>query len=265
VLLVQGGFAESREKAQALVLAGDVLVNGQKATKPGISYAPESVLEVKRPLPYVSRGGVKLERALDVFGFSPQGLVALDVGASTGGFTDCLLKREARRVYAVDSGIGQLDWKLRSDSRVISMERTNIRNLELLPELVDAIVADVSFISLRLALPPAIRLAKPDSWVAALVKPQFEVGKGKVGKGGVVRDRADHRSVLWDTLVWARAANLVVVGLTPSPLRGPAGNVEFLVGLRLPAGDPVSALSDQGIENAVEECLNQIAAATENG
>ena len=274
VLLVRHGLAETREKAQALVLAGEVLVGGQPASKPGQAYPADSALEVKRPLPYVSRGGLKLERALDTFGLDPSGIVALDVGASTGGFTDCLLKRGARRVYAVDVGFGQLDWRLRQDERVVVMERTNVRNLESLPEAIDAVVADVSFISLTLALPPAVRLLRAGGWIVALIKPQFEAGKGQVGKGGVVRDPATHRSVLLRVLGWARASGLEPRGLTTSPVRGPAGNVEFLAYLRKPdaasAGAPeTTSLAGSGegpdIEQLVEECLGQVASAIEPG
>jgi 23S rRNA (cytidine1920-2'-O)/16S rRNA (cytidine1409-2'-O)-methyltransferase len=199
-------------------------------------------------LPYVSRGGLKLERALDAFGLDVSGLVVLDVGASTGGFTDCLLKRGASRVYAVDVGYGQLDWRLRSDPRVVVMEKTNVRHLASLPDTPDAAVADVSFISLTLALPPVVRLLKPTSWIVALVKPQFEAGKEQVGKGGVVREPAVHRAVLLRVLGWAVGAGLAVLGAVPSPVRGPAGNVEFLVHLGLtPPGRPV--------DEVVEECL----------
>lgn len=272
LLLVQRGLVETREKAQALVLAGEVLVDGKPATKAGQSYPADAAVEVKRPLPYVSRGGLKLERALDEFEIDPSGVVALDVGASTGGFTDCLLKRGARRVYAVDVGYNQLDWRLRQDERVVSMERTNIRSLESLPEPVDAVVSDVSFISLTLALPPAVRLLKPGGWIVALVKPQFEAGKGQVGKGGVVRDPAVHRAVLVKVLLWARAAGLAVRGATPSPVRGPAGNVEFLVWLTKPAeadggqtaeepGQQTEERAEAQIDQFVEECLARVAAA----
>jgi 23S rRNA (cytidine1920-2'-O)/16S rRNA (cytidine1409-2'-O)-methyltransferase len=247
-LLVERGLAESREKAQALVLAGEVEVGGRPAAKPGQPVAADVELAVRGRPPFVSRGGLKLDRALDAFGLNVEGLVVADVGASTGGFTDCLLKRGARRVYAIDVGQNQLDWRLRSDPRVVVMERTNVRYLDQLPESPDAAVADVSFISLRLALPPIVRLLLASGWIVALIKPQFEAGRDLVGKGGVVRDPAVHRLVLTDLLTWAVEAGLMVRGAIPSPVRGPAGNVEFLAYLaRQAPGRPVAEV--------VEECL----------
>jgi 23S rRNA (cytidine1920-2'-O)/16S rRNA (cytidine1409-2'-O)-methyltransferase len=266
VLLVKRGLAETREKAQALILAGEVLVAGQTASRAAQPYAPDVDLAIKRPLPYVSRGGLKLERALDSFGIDPSGLTVLDVGASTGGFTDCLLKRGARRVYAVDVGYNQLDWRLRQDERVVVMERTNIRGLSSLPEPVDAIVADVSFISLTVALPPALPLLKAGGWVVALVKPQFEAGRGQVGKGGVVRDPAIHRAVLTKALNWGRSSGLIVRGAVPSPIRGPAGNVEFLIHLvRSASAESEPADAGRPVEELVEECLASVGTAVESG
>ncbi len=233
VLLVERGMIESRERANALVLAGDVKVNHQVVTRPAANVPSDAELEIVKPPPYVSRGGLKLAHALDSFDLSVQGLTMLDVGASTGGFTDVLLKRGARRVYAVDVGRGQLAWQLRQDPRVVSMERTNIRYLVALPEPIDAAVVDVSFISLTLALASIIRLVRPSGWIVALVKPQFEAGRSEVGKGGVVRNPAVHRSVLLNVLTWARDHGLSIGGCTPSPVLGPAGNREFLVLLRL--------------------------------
>jgi 23S rRNA (cytidine1920-2'-O)/16S rRNA (cytidine1409-2'-O)-methyltransferase len=232
-LMVARGLAESRAKAQALVLAGQVFSGERRLDKPGRTVAPDTPIEVRaRAVPYVSRGGQKLAHGLDHFGIDPAGLVALDVGASTGGFTDVLLQRGARRVYAVDVGHGQLDWRLRNDPRVVLLERTNARNLgaEHVPEPVDLIVCDVSFISLKLALPRALALAGPDASLLALVKPQFEVGKGQVGQGGVVRDPALHQAVCARIANWlAEQQGWHVLGVRESPLTGPKGNREFLI------------------------------------
>ena len=231
VLLVARGLAESREKAQALIVAGLVTVDGKPAGKSAELIGPDAALTVETSDGFVSRGGEKLDHALATFSLKVDGLVCLDAGASTGGFTDVLLRRGAQRVYAVDVGHGQLDWRLRSDSRVVSMERTNIRTLTALPEIVDLAVADVSFISLRLALPAISRLTRPGGPIVTLVKPQFEAGKDQVPRGGVVRDPAVHRRVLLDLWAWALLHGLTPRGLTPSPIRGPAGNVEFLLWL----------------------------------
>ena len=234
-LLVERGLAASRVKAQALVLAGRVFSGERRLDKPGQAVASDIDLGVRAPeRAYASRGGIKLAHALDHFGIDPSGKVALDVGASTGGFTDVLLQRGARRVYAVDVGHGQLDWRLRNDPRVVVLERTNARNLgrEQVPEPVDLIVCDVSFISLELALPPALALAAPNALLIALIKPQFEVGKGQVGKGGVVRDPARHRAVCARIDQWLDQQRWPVFGTTASPITGPKGNREFLVGAR---------------------------------
>ncbi|MER3405379.1 MAG: TlyA family rRNA (cytidine-2'-O)-methyltransferase [Chloroflexota bacterium] len=231
---MQHGLVESRERAQALILAGDVRVNGVVVTKPAQLVPEDAEIEAgTASLPYVSRGGLKLQHALDTFGIDVRGLVALDVGASTGGFTDCLLQRGAARVYAIDVGYGQLAWKLRQDPRVVVLERTNIRYLERLPDgaLADLATVDVSFISLTKVLPAVLRLLKPDGFLIALVKPQFEAGPQRVGRGGVVRDPAVHREVLQQIISWAQEYGLVVRGLTRSPILGPAGNVEFLLWL----------------------------------
>lgn len=247
-LLVERGLAESREKAQALVLAGEVEVDGRPAAKSGQLVRSDVALVVRARPPYVSRGGLKLERALDAFALDPRDLVVVDVGASTGGFSDCLLQRGARRVYAIDVGQNQLDWRLRSDPRVVVMERTNVRYLTELPETPDAAVADVSFISLTLVLPPVVRLLSPTGWVVALIKPQFEAGRELVGKGGVVREASVHRQVLESILSWAAQIGLAVRGAVPSPVRGPAGNVEFLAYFaRQAPGRPLAEI--------VEECL----------
>lgn len=233
-LLVTRGLAETRSKAQALVLAGSVRVAGQPATKPGVMVDEDAAVEVTAALPYVSRGGYKLAHALDVFGLSPAGLVALDVGASTGGFTDVLLQRGAAHVYAVDVGYGLLDYRLRSDPRVTVLERTNIRHLQALPggAIADCATIDVSFISLKLVLPAVRRLVRATGWIVALIKPQFEAGIEHVGRGGVVRDPAVHQAVLCDVLAAAAELGLTPCGLTRSPISGPAGNIEFLAWLQ---------------------------------
>jgi 23S rRNA (cytidine1920-2'-O)/16S rRNA (cytidine1409-2'-O)-methyltransferase len=228
VLLVERGLAESRARAQALIMAGEVQVDGVVVRRAGQPVAATAAITVAAPPRYVSRGGEKLAHALATFAVDPSGLVCADIGASTGGFTDCLLQHGAARVYAIDVGYGQLHWSLRQDQRVVPVERTNIRYLEGLPEPVALATIDVSFISLKLVLPAARRLLTPDGRVIALIKPQFEAGRGEVGKGGVVRDRATHRAVLLEIATAAPASGLAVQALTPSPLRGPAGNVEFL-------------------------------------
>ncbi len=237
-LLVERGLAETRNKAQALLLAGSVRVNGQPAGKPGTLVDAAVALEVTAALPYASRGGYKMAHALDAFGLDPTGLVALDVGASTGGFTDVLLQRGAALIYAVDVGYGILDYRLRADPRVIVLERTNIRHLEALPPqpehatasggAPDCAVIDVSFISLKLVLPAVQRLVHPAAWIIALIKPQFEAGPAQVGKGGVVREVKVHRAVLREVIAAAATHGLRLRGLARSPLIGPAGNVEFL-------------------------------------
>ena len=231
LLLVQRGLAASRERAQALIRAGQVLVNDEVADKPGRRVAADAALRLRSRLPYVSRGGLKLGAALDAFGLDVAGWVVADVGASTGGFTDCLLQRGAARVYAIDVGYGQLAWKLRQDPRVVVMERSNVRFLERLPEPVDLATVDVSFIGLELVLPVVQRWLKPQGHIVALVKPQFEAGRKQVGKGGVVRDPAVHRQVLTRLTGWAVEQGLHVLGLIPSPITGPKGNVEFLLHL----------------------------------
>jgi 23S rRNA (cytidine1920-2'-O)/16S rRNA (cytidine1409-2'-O)-methyltransferase len=233
-LLVELGLAESREKARALIMAGSVWLNDQPATKPGQTAAAGSHVRVKDSLPYVSRGGLKLEAALDAFAVDPAGLVVADVGASTGGFSDCLLQRGASHVYAIDVGYGQLAWQLRQDSRVTSLERTNVRNLTGLPGGIqaDLAVVDVSFIGLDLVLPAVARFLRPGGQAIILIKPQFEAGKARVGKGGVVRDPEVHRDVLARVLAWAASHGWAVAGLIRSPITGPKGNVEFLALLR---------------------------------
>lgn len=237
--LVERGLAESRAKAQALILAGLVFSGTRRLDKAGDTVAADQPLEVRgRDHPWVSRGGVKLAHALDHFAIDPKGLAVLDVGASTGGFTDVALTRGAARVYAVDVGHGQLAWKLRTDPRVVVLERTNARNLTAIevPEPIDLIVCDASFIGLRTVLPAALGLAAPGARLVALIKPQFEVGRGRVGKGGVVRDPALHDVVCATIRDWlAGEAGWEVLGIEPSPILGPEGNIEFLIAARRPA------------------------------
>jgi 23S rRNA (cytidine1920-2'-O)/16S rRNA (cytidine1409-2'-O)-methyltransferase len=231
-LLADRGLAESRTRAQALILAGLVYTGDRKVDKAGQPLAPDAPLSVKgRDHPWVSRGGLKLDHALTHFGWDVTGLTAIDVGASTGGFTDVLLTRGAARVYAVDVGHGQLAWKLREDPRVVVLERTNARHLtaELIADPIDLVVCDASFIALAKVLPAALGLARRGARLAALIKPQFEAGRDEVGKGGVVRDPAVHRAVCDDVVAWLGASGWAVEGVVPSPITGPEGNIEFLV------------------------------------
>lgn len=231
-LIWERGLVESRSKAQGVILAGEVLVDGVRVDKPGTAVSPDAIIEVKTPLPYVSRGGLKLAGALAAFGVAVDGRTCADVGACTGGFTDVLLQNGAVRVYAIDVGYGQLDWKLRQDERVVVMERTNARYLESLSEPVTFVCIDVSFISLKLILPAVQKWLADDGDIIALVKPQFEAGPAQVGKGGIVRDTAVHQAVLLDLLAWVGAHGLAACGLMRSPVTGSDGNVEFLLWLR---------------------------------
>lgn len=231
VLLVERGLQESRQKAQATIMSGLVFVNNQRVDKPGTAVANDAVIELRGSvLPYVSRGGLKLEKAMQSFGLTLAGMTCADIGASTGGFTDCMLQNGAVKVYAVDVGYGQLDWKLRNDPRVVCMERTNARYLthEQIPEELDFASIDVSFISLRLILPAVNGLLRAGGHVACLVKPQFEAGREKVGKKGVVRDESVHREVLENFLIHAKESGFTVLDITYSPIRGPEGNIEYL-------------------------------------
>lgn len=240
VLLVSLGLAESRAKAQATIMAGEVYVNGQKADKSGMEVDITSNIEVRgSACPYVSRGGLKLDKALRNFGVDPTGYVCSDSGASTGGFTDCLLQQGASKVFAIDVGYGQLAWKIRNDPRVVVMERTNIRyvTLEDLGEPLDLSVIDVSFISLGLVLPVVKTLLKPTGQVLCLIKPQFEAGKDKVGKKGVVRDPAVHEEVLQNFISLAKSLDFTIRNLTFSPVKGPEGNIEFLAHLSMQPGE----------------------------
>lgn len=237
VLLVEQGYAENRTKAQAIIMSGNVYVEGQKADKPGTSYEETVAIEVRgAACPYVSRGGLKLEKALRDFGVDPTGYVCSDSGASTGGFTDCLLQQGASKVFAIDVGYGQLDWKIRSDPRVVVMERTNVRYVtpEQLGEPLDLSVIDVSFISLKIVLPVIRTFLKPGKGqVLCLIKPQFEAGKEKVGKKGVVREPSVHKEVLDSFVELTRQIGFAILGLTFSPVKGPEGNIEFLAHLTL--------------------------------
>lgn len=231
-LLADRGLAESRTRAQALILAGLVYTGDRKVEKAGQPLTPDAPLEVKgKDHPWVSRGGLKLDHALTYFEWNVEGAIAIDVGSSTGGFTDVLLTRGAAKVYAVDVGHGQLAWKLRADDRVVVLERTNARHLtaDQIPEPLDLVVCDASFIALSKVLPAALDLAKPGARLAALIKPQFEAGKGEVGKGGVVRDSAVHQRVCDDVVAWLGTIGWDVIGVTTSPITGPEGNIEFLV------------------------------------
>ena len=230
-LVFERGLAPSRERAKTSIMAGLIFVNGQRADKPGAVFDPESEIELRgETLRWVSRGGLKLEKALKVFSYDPADMVCIDCGASTGGFTDVLLQNGAKKVYAVDVGYGQLAWSLRNDPRVVSMERTNVRHLtpEQLPERMDLAVMDLSFISLRLVLPAVRELLREDGDVICLIKPQFEAGREKVGKKGVVRDAAVHEEVLRDFLGFAPECGFSVLDLSFSPIRGPEGNIEYL-------------------------------------
>ncbi|MBR1471199.1 MAG: TlyA family RNA methyltransferase [Lachnospiraceae bacterium] len=241
VLLVRQGFAESREKAKALIMAGDVFVNGQREDKAGTSFAEEGLkIEVRgNTLRYVSRGGLKLEKALQVFPIRLEGRTCMDIGSSTGGFTDCMLQNGAVKVYAIDSGTNQLAWKLRSDERVVCMEQTNFRYVtkEQIPEEIDFASVDVSFISLSKILPAAYPLLKEDGEMVCLIKPQFEAGREQVGKKGVVRDAKVHIQVIRAVIQSAVEEHFAVLGLDHSPVRGPEGNIEYLLHIAKRAGE----------------------------
>lgn len=235
-LMVERGLAPSREKAQALIMAGQVVVGDHAAVKAGQQVAAEVAIRIKgEQMPFVSRGGLKLAQGLEAFRIDPAGRIAIDVGASTGGFTDCLLQRGVQQVYAVDVGYGQLAWKLREDPRVVVLEKTNIRHLqpEQLEPLPDLAVIDASFISLSLVLPPTLALLQRPAEVVALIKPQFEVGKGAVGKGGIVRDPKLHDEVLATMKQLAKELGVELLGICDSPITGADGNREFLMGLRI--------------------------------
>ena len=234
ILLVERGLAGSRERAKRMIMAGEVLVDGQKVDKAGTTVKKEAEIRLLgSDIPYVSRGGLKLAKAMDVFGLTMTGKTAADIGASTGGFTDCMLQNGALRVYAIDVGYGQLAWKLRTDERVVNMERTNIRNvtLDMLEGPIDFASIDVAFISLTKVLPVAYELLKENGEIAALIKPQFEAGRENVGKKGVVRAPEVHREVINKVVSFSRELGFAIKGLTFSPVKGPEGNIEYLVWL----------------------------------
>jgi 23S rRNA (cytidine1920-2'-O)/16S rRNA (cytidine1409-2'-O)-methyltransferase len=255
VILTERGLFATREKARRAVMAGLVFMDGQRFDKPGTQIPEDKEIEVRGDdCPYVSRGGFKLEKALDIFGIDVKDLVCLDIGASTGGFTDCMLQRGASRVYAVDVGYGQLDWSLRNDERVVCMEKTNFRYLEPedLPEKVDFASGDVSFISLRLMFPPAAKLLKPDSYMICLVKPQFEAGREQVGKHGIIKDPRIHREVLGKVAGYAKESGFGVRDVDWSPIKGTTGNIEFLMLLKLGGEDSpeLEAVMDKAVAGA---------------
>lgn len=252
VLMTERALAESRQKAQAIIMAGHVYVNGQKVDKAGAPVGEDAQIEVRgKTLAYVSRGGLKLEKAVKRWPIQLSGTVCADIGSSTGGFTDCMLQQGAEKVYAVDSGYNQLDWRLRNDPRVVCMERTNARYLtqEQIPEALDFFSVDVSFISLRLILPPMRQLIKPEGEAVCLIKPQFEAGREKVGKKGVVRDPAVHLEVLEHFLQHAKESGFTVKDITFSPIKGPEGNIEYL--------GYISAKEGPDYEGDLEELVRQ--------
>lgn len=254
------GFAQSRERAQALIMEGIVYINKNKAEKPGLRVPQDALVEIRgNSLAYVSRGGLKLEKALKIFPISPNGLVCMDVGASTGGFTDCMLQNGAKKVYAVDVGYGQLAWSLRCNLQVVVMERSNIRKItpDMLDDEIDFFSVDVSFISLQIVLPALKALLSSNAVGICLVKPQFEAGKQKVGKNGVVKDLATHKEVLHSCFAHAQKAGFFVAGLGYSPIKGPKGNIEYLMYLK--SNDTQNAPDDKAIDEvckAAHEELN---------
>lgn len=259
VLLTERGLLDSRQKAQATIMSGIVFVNGQRVDKVGTAVASDALIEIRgTTLPYVSRGGLKLEKAMQTFPLTLTGKICADIGASTGGFTDCMLQNGAKKVYAVDVGYGQLDWKLRNDARVVCMERTNARYLthEEIPEELDFASVDVSFISLKLIFPALYGLLREGGEIACLIKPQFEAGREKVGKKGVVRDPAVHLEVLEHFLIHAKENHFTVLGITYSPIRGPEGNIEYLGFLRK-SEEPDAAVDLQAIVEASHTALKE--------
>ena len=259
VLLTEQGLQESRQKAQATIMSGLVFVNGQRVDKPGTAIPNDAKIEIRgNTLKYVSRGGLKLEKAMAEFPIELNGCICGDIGASTGGFTDCMLQNGASKVYSVDVGYGQLAWKLREDPRVVCMERTNARYLthEQIPDELDFASIDVSFISLKLILPAVANVLKDGGYVASLVKPQFEAGREKVGKKGVVRDSAVHREVIENVIGYANENGFYVHNITFSPIKGPEGNIEFLIRIsKNPEGETVT---EEDIENIVSRASRQL-------
>ena len=253
VLLVERGLEQTRQRAQAMIMSGLVFVDGQRVDKAGTAIPNDAQIEVRgNTLRYVSRGGLKLEKAMTTFGLKLGGCICADIGASTGGFTDCMLQNGAVKVYSVDVGYGQLDWKLRSDEHVVCMERTNARYLdhEQIPDELDFASIDVSFISLKLILPAVHRVLKAGGHVACLIKPQFEAGKEKVGKKGVVREKSTHKEVLDNFVALADELQFKILGLTFSPVKGPEGNIEFLAHLTLDDADGIRPDTALVVESA---------------
>ncbi len=259
VALVEGGFAESREKAKRLIMAGIVYVNNQKSDKAGNTVKPDDVIEVRgQALKYVSRGGLKLEKAMKVFPISLDGFVCADIGASTGGFTDCMLQNGASKVYAIDVGYGQLDWKLRTDERVVNLERTNFRYVtrEQIPEELDFASVDVSFISLSLILPVMRTLLKTNGSAVCLIKPQFEAGKENVGKKGVVREKSVHIAVIQKIIGLLEENKFSLLGLDFSPVKGPEGNIEYLCYIRKEDDFKIGDFSAEEVVEKSYQALN---------
>ena len=257
--LVARGIIQSREQAKAAIMAGQVYVNNQKADKAGESVTPDDKIEFRgENLKYVSRGGLKLEKAMELYGFKLDNKICMDVGASTGGFTDCMLQKGATKVYSIDVGYGQLAWKLRVDERVVNLERTNVRYItgEQVPDIVDFVSIDVSFISLGLVIPVLVQFLSDEAMMVCLVKPQFEAGKDKVGKHGVVRDPATHMEVLERAVGFAKNAGFGIVGLEFSPIKGPQGNIEYL--MVLTRKEPELSVSSEEIKALVESSHNEL-------
>ncbi|MBP1568950.1 MAG: TlyA family RNA methyltransferase [Oscillospiraceae bacterium] len=257
--LVARGIIQSREQAKAAIMAGQVYVNNQKADKAGESVSPEDKIEFRgEKLAYVSRGGLKLEKAMELYGFKLDNKICMDVGASTGGFTDCMLQKGATKVYSIDVGYGQLAWKLRQDERVVNLERTNVRYIttEQVPDIVDFVSIDVSFISLGLVIPVLVPFLSEEAMMVCLVKPQFEAGKEKVGKHGVVRDPATHMEVLERAVGFAKNAGFGIVGLEFSPIKGPQGNIEYL--MVLTRKEPELSVSSEDIKKLVESSHSEL-------
>ena len=259
VELVSRGIIQSRERAKAEIMAGKVYVNGQKADKAGELVTPEDNIEFRgEQLKYVSRGGLKLEKAMEIYGFNLEGKVCMDVGASTGGFTDCMLQSVASRVYSVDVGYGQLAWSLRQNDKVINLERTNIRYItkEQIPDIIDFVSIDVSFISLGLVIPVLPQFLADNAMMVCLVKPQFEAGREKVGKHGVVSDPATHMEVLERAVSFAKKSGFGIVGIEFSPIKGPQGNIEYL--MVLTKGNPSADISSDRIKKLVESSHDEL-------
>lgn len=260
VYLAENGFADSREKAKALIMEGLVYINGMKAAKAGDTVPESAEITVRGGQEFVSRGGHKLKKAVSSFGLDLSGLSCADIGASTGGFTDCMLQNGAAKVCCIDVGYGQLAWKLRSDPRVTNFERTNIRyfDVSLLDSPIDFASIDTSFISLSLVLPKAFEMLAPGGEVVALIKPQFEAGKDKVGKNGVVRDPGTHKEVILQAASYAKDTGFAILGLDYSPIKGPEGNIEYLIHLKKPDGDTDGhTLTDEDLEILAETTVNR--------